>query len=340
MKVKGSPQHQRISSTVPPSSICIAIASAPAPNTGTPMNSPTMDASPLARFSRLPPPPPAAAPTPLSNTGPLPPSASSTVIDHKLLHKISSNYGSSGRISKLKDGNHTHHREGAAARKSLAGGGNTAHGSAATGIVGASRLAISTLRKLHDSASRGASDQICELLDVFGADADATDEKGRSALHFACAGGWVDATRLLLARGADCSVQDINGNTPLHLAVLANQLDCVLLLLRANANASAKDRYHRTPMELVQTRLRLITDRAMTEDASALVIELRTLVEILSICTNSSQIAGTTPQFSAMHSTLLDPNLLATRLASVKTSEEVVDVVDELRELIDLLNVS
>ncbi|KAJ3168417.1 hypothetical protein HDU87_001148 [Geranomyces variabilis] len=306
------------------------------------MNSPTMDASPLARFSqaRLPP-PSATAPTLLSNPTPLPPSASSTLIDHKLLHKISPIHGSSGRISKLKDGNHIHHREGSGGRKALAGGvGATAHGSAPTGIVGASRRAISTLRKLHDAASCGASEQICELLDVFGADADATDEKGRSALHFACAGGWVEATRLLLARGADCSVQDVNGNTPLHLAVLANQMDCVLLLLRANANAAAKDRYHRTPMELVQTRLRLITDRAMTEDASALVIELRTLVEILSICANSSQIAGTTPQFSAMHSTLLDPDLLATRLASVKTSEEVVDVVDELRELIELLNVS
>ncbi|TPX54404.1 hypothetical protein PhCBS80983_g05947 [Powellomyces hirtus] len=276
-----------------------------------------MDASPLAKFSRMP-----------STTATTLPSSSPMLLDHTLLHKVATSHGA-GRVGKLKEGL----REASGSRighKHLAG---------QSGLVAAGRRALSNLRKLHDAAARGQVYEVCELLDVFSADPDAVDEKGRSALHFACAAGSVDAAQALIERGADISLQDVNGNTCLHLAVLANELDCVLLLLRANANASALDRHHRTPLQLVQKRLQLITDRTLSEDAGRLVVELRTLIEILSICASSSQVAGSTPQVSVIHSTLLDPDLLASRLSCIKTSEEVVDVVDDLRELIEMLQV-
>ncbi|TPX70367.1 hypothetical protein SpCBS45565_g01844 [Spizellomyces sp. 'palustris'] len=166
--------------------------------------------------------------------------------------------------------------------------------------------------------------------DVVGRDVNSRDEKGRSALHFACAGGHVELVTMLLDRGADVESRDVNGNTPLHLAVCSSQVDVVLVLLRANANVDATDHFQRTPLQLVQSRLNMIH---VTECTETLLNDLRKLIEILTLCTTQTH----SPH--SYHSTTLDPALLAARLERITTTDEAVRVVDELKELLGRLKV-
>lgn len=63
-------------------------------------------------------------------------------------------------------------------------------------------------------ACRFSNFSICDLLLSYGADIDACDSDGRSALFHANVRCAQDATQYLLARGADPSVEDKNGITP------------------------------------------------------------------------------------------------------------------------------
>ncbi|KAJ3089288.1 hypothetical protein HK102_006734 [Quaeritorhiza haematococci] len=139
---------------------------------------------------------------------------------------------------------------------------------------------------LLDAAAAGNMEDVKSALAAL-ANPNVADRRGRTAMHFASVGGHVEVLDLLLAAGGDVSVSDANGNTPLHLAVVSNRLECVLRLLHAGrsigmnlretmqacspetyllyvligADVVATDKFHRTPLDLVQSRLRLITDR-------------------------------------------------------------------------------
>ncbi|CAG8505940.1 4663_t:CDS:2 [Ambispora gerdemannii] len=89
--------------------------------------------------------------------------------------------------------------------------------------------------KLRDAACRGDCDKIINLLVLTPIpDINRADDKGRTPLHFACAGGHIDAVKLLISRGANVNADaDVVGNRPLHLAVISNKLECVVTLLEA-----------------------------------------------------------------------------------------------------------
>lgn len=78
----------------------------------------------------------------------------------------------------------------------------------------------------------------------------ARDEKGRTALHFACGMVPADCARLLLDAGADVHARDKDGYTPLHMAAGYGRCNCVKLLLDHGANVFARERAGRTPREL------------------------------------------------------------------------------------------
>ncbi|MGQ0677347.1 MAG: ankyrin repeat domain-containing protein, partial [Rhodospirillales bacterium] len=61
---------------------------------------------------------------------------------------------------------------------------------------------IAQYRGLHRAAARGDAGEIARLL-AGGADANARDGRGRSALHVAIFGGHADAARALVRGGAD-----------------------------------------------------------------------------------------------------------------------------------------
>ncbi|KAL0636358.1 Ankyrin repeat and SOCS box protein 6 [Maublancomyces gigas] len=82
--------------------------------------------------------------------------------------------------------------------------------------------------------------QLCDA----GADIQARDELGHTALHLAvlC---WRGAVRLLLRHGADVNARDEAGNTPLHLAALRGA--CVDELLAEGADPAVKNHKRLVP---------------------------------------------------------------------------------------------
>ncbi|WP_254230072.1 ankyrin repeat domain-containing protein [Wolbachia pipientis] len=74
------------------------------------------------------------------------------------------------------------------------------------------------------------------------------DEKGRTALHYS-----VDAktVRLLVEKGADVNAKDVGGYTALHLAVAEKRLETVRELIQSGANVNAEEYGNKcTPLHL------------------------------------------------------------------------------------------
>jgi len=65
---------------------------------------------------------------------------------------------------------------------------------------------------------------------------DAVDAKGRTALHYNCAGGSIQAVVYLLQRGASLELPDRAGSTPLHWASRYGHAPIVRILLEASSN--------------------------------------------------------------------------------------------------------
>ncbi|GFR41876.1 hypothetical protein Agub_g2659 [Astrephomene gubernaculifera] len=126
--------------------------------------------------------------------------------------------------------------------------------------------------------------------------ANAVDENGRSALHFAAALGNADCCRLLLEAGADVDLQDKEGFTPLHMAAGYMHTSSCAVLLEGGANPELRDSSGRDVVRLVeglrgsmplsmgsvQRRLALeevancLTDRLYDEVTPAAVLNMRT----------------------------------------------------------------
>ena len=58
--------------------------------------------------------------------------------------------------------------------------------------------------------------------------------------------------------GADPNAKDILGNTALHLAACTNHIQVVTLLLRGGTDVTTLDNSGRTPMQLAQSKLKLL----------------------------------------------------------------------------------
>lgn len=79
---------------------------------------------------------------------------------------------------------------------------------------------------LTEAAYNGRTDCMKELLEA-GANVNAQDGDGRTALIWATSEKYPDSVKVLLGVGADVNVKDKDGNTALMWAALNGLTDCV-----------------------------------------------------------------------------------------------------------------
>lgn len=106
-------------------------------------------------------------------------------------------------------------------------------------------------------------DCVSALLDC-GADVEARDGRGHTALHVAAAGGHADAARALLARGARVDARTAGGDSALSLAAARGLGEAVDALLAAGADPTAVDGRGRSVAGAVQFQLGVV-DRQLSD---------------------------------------------------------------------------
>eukprot|EP00636_Phaeomonas_parva_P017893 CAMPEP_0118866712 /NCGR_PEP_ID=MMETSP1163-20130328/10527_1 /TAXON_ID=124430 /ORGANISM="Phaeomonas parva, Strain CCMP2877" /LENGTH=327 /DNA_ID=CAMNT_0006801053 /DNA_START=170 /DNA_END=1150 /DNA_ORIENTATION=- len=107
---------------------------------------------------------------------------------------------------------------------------------------------------LMSAAAYGKVSTTRLLLDLK-ANIGATNNEGRTALHWACAKGRADVVRLLLVRPkVPTKAVDLTGRTALHCAVFAGHANIVKILLEAKVDESVKDMLGRTARDYADER--------------------------------------------------------------------------------------
>jgi hypothetical protein len=100
----------------------------------------------------------------------------------------------------------------------------------------------------------GNTEAIRVLLD-HGADINASDNEGCTALHFAAESGNHEAIRELLGLGADITASDIEGWTALHCAAHCGNHEAVKLLVEKGADTFAISHNADTPLDVSDSEL-------------------------------------------------------------------------------------
>lgn len=87
-----------------------------------------------------------------------------------------------------------------------------------------------------------------------GAEINAQDENGLSALHIATQNLNNDVVDILIELGADLNAQDSQGNTALHYAVMIKNKQAAEALVAVGANPNVKNLDNKTALKIAQKR--------------------------------------------------------------------------------------
>ncbi len=102
-------------------------------------------------------------------------------------------------------------------------------------------------------ATNAEKTELIELLAEKGAELNAFNKEGKTALHMACCYNKPAAARCLLKLGAAPDIQDkALGYTALTYAVISNDAELVSLLLRNGASRNIPDKRGNTPAEFAR----------------------------------------------------------------------------------------
>ncbi|XP_011693597.1 PREDICTED: ankyrin repeat and death domain-containing protein 1A-like isoform X3 [Wasmannia auropunctata] len=107
---------------------------------------------------------------------------------------------------------------------------------------------------LHHAAITGHPAVITALANIPRIVLDATDKKGQTPMHCACAEEHLDAVEVLIGLGANVDAQDNDGNTPLHVATRTRHTGIAQLLLKAGANTELIDAEGFTPLHVAASQ--------------------------------------------------------------------------------------
>lgn len=94
--------------------------------------------------------------------------------------------------------------------------------------------------KLRNASNNGELEKVKSLL-AEGADINAANKQGSTALHLAVRQGHLLILKYLLKQGADISLQDIHGHTPLYIAIFSGTSDVLKELLSDRTEFSQAD---------------------------------------------------------------------------------------------------
>ncbi|KAG0530178.1 hypothetical protein BDA96_05G163000 [Sorghum bicolor] len=111
---------------------------------------------------------------------------------------------------------------------------------------------VNGYRAVHVASQYGQTSFLHHIISKYGADFDALDNDGRSALHWAAYKGNADTIRLLLFMDANQVRQDKNGCTALHWAAIRGNLEVCTVLVHTGTKEelTLKDSGGLTPVQL------------------------------------------------------------------------------------------
>ncbi len=105
--------------------------------------------------------------------------------------------------------------------------------------------------ELREASAIGKRNDVLKLIER-GADTNATDVNGWTALMEACLGGHTETARLLIEKGADVNMKNGKSTTALMEACFAGHIETVQVLLEKGADVKSKDVYGRTALDYAQ----------------------------------------------------------------------------------------
>ncbi|OKL57946.1 hypothetical protein UA08_06878 [Talaromyces atroroseus] len=148
---------------------------------------------------------------------------------------------------------------------------------------------------------------LVESLMPFSPDLELRSPNGMTPLHSAVTTGWEQGTRLLLCYNLDINATDADGNTVLHFACSAGYKDVVKLLLESGANVHIRNSNGRTPLQLaVASRTRRLPELLLQYGAS--IDDVRRRTELV----NNDNSQGVTKR---------DPEILGTKQDATEVNE-------------------
>lgn len=105
-------------------------------------------------------------------------------------------------------------------------------------------------QEINDAVKSGNIEKVKVLVKKDQGAVNATDDRGRTPLHFAAEGGYREIAEFLLSSGAKIDAKDVNNNTPLHYTAIAGKVEAAEFLLSKGAEIDARNHEKCTPLHL------------------------------------------------------------------------------------------